>query len=225
LTVREKGQEIAAKRIVVNEPLDIRRVRFYQASWGMTFDFRTVLLHVGGRDVELHPKEIVRIPGTPLSVRANQFLPSFDIDSDGHATTRDFEGKNPAVQIDFLEKEQVRAQVWLLKNQPETAFRILNGQVLPAAPPPFHLLDVDPILFSGIQVGYDPGAPLFWTGAIVLLIGLSMHFYMHQRRLRILVVPNGDRSDVTVGGWNSRTPEEFKTEFTAWTAELKRTIS
>lgn len=225
LVVREKGQLVAQKRIVVNDPLDINRVRFYQASWGMTYDFHTATLHVAGKDIQLRQKEIVRIPGTPLSVRANEFLPSFDIGPDGRATNTDFEGKNPALQVDFLSGGNVQARVWLLKNDPDTAFRIVGDKPLPAAPPPFHFVDVNPIFFSGIQVGYDPGAPLFWTGAIVLLVGLCMHFYMHQRRLRILIVPRGSKTDVIIGGWNSRTIEDFQEEFSRWVAEIKAAVS
>lgn len=226
LEVKEKGVLVAKKRIVVNDPLDIDRVRFYQASWGMTFDFHSARLLLAGREVDLRQNEVVPIPGTPLSVRANQFLPSFSIDEKGRATTADYEGKNPALQIDFLERGKVTARVWLLKDQPHAAFRILeDGSVDRAAPPPFHFLDVDPVLFSGIQVGYDPGAPLFWVGSIVLLIGLSMHFYMHRRRLRILVAKKGAGSDVTVGGWNSRTPEDFQQEFSDWVGDLRRSLS
>ncbi len=225
LTVRQDGKEIAHKRILVNYPLDIDRVRFYQASWGMTNSYHTAKLLLAGREIEVRQGEITPIPGTPLSVRANEFLPSFDIDADHHATTKDFEGKNPALQIDFLENGKVQAKVWLLKNMPHVAFQIVGDRVTPAAPPPFHLLDVDPILFSGIQVRYDPGAPLFWASAIVLLVGLCMHFYLHQRRLRIVVHGRSGGSEVIVGGWNSRTPEEFKDEFAGWISALRETIS
>ncbi len=226
LLVKKDGAEIAKKRIVVNEPLDIDRVRFYQASWGMTYDFHVARLALAGREVDLKQHEITPIIGTPLSVRANQFLPSFGIDEHGHSTNSDFEGKNPALQIDFLEKGKVAARVWLLKNDPHVAFRIASDEALTrAAPPPFHLLDVEPVLFSGIQVGYDPGAPLFWTGSIVLLVGLCMHFYMHQRRLRVLIVKKGSHADVLVGGWNSRTPEDFQKEFSDWADGLRRALS
>jgi cytochrome c biogenesis protein ResB len=224
LVVREKGRILAQKKIVVNDPLDIDRVRFYQASWGMTYDFRSAKLRLGGGVLELKPKEVTPIPGTPLSVRANMFLPSFDLDRNGQPTTLNFEGHNPAVQFDFLEKNKIQAQVWLLKNDPTQAYRIVDDRVMPAAPPPFSLVDVDPVLFSGIQVGYDPGAPLFWGSAIVLLIGLGMHFYLHQRRLRILVIAKGTQSQIHLGGWNSRSREDFEQEFSEWAADLRRAV-
>jgi cytochrome c biogenesis protein len=225
IVVTENGQVIGQKRIIVNDPLDIHRVRFYQASWGMTDEFRSARLHVAGAVLELKPREVTPIPHTPLSIRANAFYPTFDIDADGRAITRDFEGKNPAVQVDFLEKDELKVRLWLLKNQPELAFQVTDGRVIPAkAPPPFFLLDVDPILFSGIQVGYDPGAPIFWFFAVILLFGLCLHFYMHERRIRVTLESHGKSTRVAIHGWNSRTPDDFRSEFEDWTAEIKNVL-
>lgn len=225
MTVSENGHVIGAKRIVVNEPLDINRVRFYQASWGMSEAFHSVRLHLAGGVMELKARELKKITGTPYSVRVNRFLPTFSIDAHGHAENINSTGKNLAVQVDFVEKEKTHLTLWLLKDQPETAYQERNGIVSPAqAPPPFFLIDVNPVLFSGIQVGYDPGAPLFWFGAIMLLIGLSMHFYLHQRRLRILVVKEKKGARLWIGGWNSRTLEDFKDEFEQWSDEIKASL-
>lgn len=224
LVVQENGKEIARKRIVVNDPLDIKRLRFYQASWGMTRDFHSAILHVAGKNLALKQNEIVAIPGTPLSVRANEFLPSFSVDAAGNATTLDYEGKNPAVQVDFLIKDAVKARVWLQKNNPHEAFQIQGNRLVPAAPPPFFLVDVDPVLFSGIQAGFDPGAPLFWFGSMWLLVGLCMHFYLHQRRIRVELVPFEGETRVTVIGWNSRIPADFDKDFRSWTGQIKKAL-
>lgn len=225
LSVYENGHKIAQKRIVVNDPLDIGRVRFYQASWGMTTKFRSVRLRLASREFTVLPNEILDIPGTPLSVRVNRFLPTFAIDSQGKAVTADYQGNNPAVQIDFLEKGKVRVSLWILRNRPEQAFQIGPNGLSRTSPPPFQLLSVDPVLFSGIQVGYDPGAPLFWFGALWLLAGLGMHFYLHQRRLRIVVERTGHHAKIRLGGWNSRTTEDFNREFMNWTSELERIVT
>lgn len=225
LEVQSEGKQIATKKIVVNDPLDIDRVRFYQATWGMMPQIRSSTLRLAGQDVTLRPGQVVPIPHTPLSVRVNDFLPTFDILRDGTPTTTDIEGKNPALQVDFLEKGIVQARMWLLQNDPYTAFRLQEGKVLPTPPPPFYIVDIDPVLFSGIQVAYDPGAPLFWFGVITLVIGLCLHFYMHQRRLRILVLPKGKSSEVWVGGWNSRVAEDFRLEFEDWVDEMKRAVA
>jgi cytochrome c biogenesis protein len=224
LRVEKDGKELARKRIVVNDPLDIKRLRFYQASWGMTTNFRSATLHVAGQNLVLKQNEIVPIPGTELAVRGNEFLPSFNLDPAGRATTTDYEGKNPALQIDFLVKNAVKARVWLQKDNPHEAFQIQADRLVPAAPPPFFLVDVDPVLFSGIQAGFDPGAPLFWFGSIWLLVGLCMHFYLHQRRLRVELVPFEGRTRVTIIGWNSRIPADFDRDFRSWAGQIKTVL-
>jgi cytochrome c biogenesis protein len=224
LVVKENGQEVAQRRIVVNEPLDIKRLRFYQASWGMTTNFNSALLHVAGQNMIMKPGEAVPIAGTDLAIRANEFLPSFTIDTAGRANTTDYEGKNPALQVDFLQNGDVKARVWLQQHNPRQAFQINGDKLTPAAPPPFFLVDVDPVLFSGIQAGFDPGAPLFWFGSIWLMIGLCMHFYFHQRRLRVEVQTEDGGTRVTVIGWNSRVPSDFEKEFRTWAGQLKTAL-
>lgn len=224
LVVRENGKVVGEKRIVVNEPLDIHRVRFYQASWGMTDDFHNARVHMAGKVVNLKPRQIFDLEGTPLSIRANIFYPTFDINDKRQAFTRDSKGSNPALQIDFLKKEELQARIWILRDQPGVAFKVDQGQVSPTAPPPFFLVDVDPVLFSGVQVGYDPGAPIFWTGAIVFVLGLCLHFYLHRRHLEVVLIPMSQGTKVIVGGRNSRTKSDFENEFENWTDELKEIL-
>jgi|GEM_PF-4751070 len=225
IVVSKNGRTLGTKRIVVNDPLDIQGVRFYQASWGMSDQFRSARLHIAGGMLQLLPGVVTRIPQTPLQIRANTLYPTFDVDEHGHATTRDFEGRNMALQLDFLEKDKVVGRVWILKERPDLAFRIIGDRVEPTNPPPFRLVDVEPILFSGIQVGYDPGAPIFWVGVLILLFGLCTHFYLHQRRLRIVIFHKGKTISVAVGGWNSRSPYEFNSEFMKGMKDLRMSLS
>lgn len=219
LTVRENGAVLGRKRVRVNDPLDIDRLRFYQASWGITPNFRSAVLRLGGRDVVVRPGEPVRLGGS-LSVRANHIVPTFEITPEGRVHVADYHGNNPALQLDFLEDGQPKASLWILYRRPE-AYRIDGDRVVRAAPPPFQWVAFDPVLFSGIQVGYDPGAPLFWFGAILLMAGLCGHFYLHLRRLRVVILPKDGGSEILIGGWNSRTPVDFESEFQQWMDGLR----
>jgi cytochrome c biogenesis protein len=74
---------------------------------------------------------------------------------------------------------------------------------------------VDPILFSGVQVSYDPGYPVIFTGVILMLFGLGALFYLHQRRVMVFIRPHTKDSEarVDVGGWSSRGEKEYAREF------------
>lgn len=224
ISLRENGVALAQKRIVVNDPLDWKRIRFYQASWGMTPTFRSAILRIGGQDIAVKPGEAVPLGPSGLSIRANRLAPTFKIDADGRPTVADHLGRNPALQIDFLEGGAVRARVWVLYNSAE-AYRMEGERAVPAPPPPFTWVAFDPVLYSGIQVGYDPGAPLFWWGAMALMVGLCSHFYLHQKRVRVQVLPGPEGAEVIVGGWNSRTAEEFEFEFEDWVARLRARVT
>jgi cytochrome c biogenesis protein ResB len=104
--------------------------------------------------------------------------------------------------------------LWLFQDQPDLCLvEGDDGQLAQAPKPPFILAAIDPVLFSGIQVAYDPGFKVVLVGSLLWFIGMIGLFYLHRRRLWVLVEPAGDASRVSVGGWSSRGPREFEAEF------------
>jgi cytochrome c biogenesis protein len=208
------------KRIKVNEPLDIGGVRFYQASWGMTGMIRSATLEIPRKGsegflVRIPRGERVPLQGTGLAVAAEMAMPDFTLDASGRPDTQGLEPNNPAVLISFYEKDERIASLWLLEKQPNVCFKVMPDETVEPAPhPPFRLRHFEPILFTGLQVAYDPGAKMVGYGCVALLVGLSLHFYFHQRRLRIfLTTGEAGGTRVQVGGWNSRHALDFDPEF------------
>ena len=81
--------------------------------------------------------------------------------------------------------------------------------------------------FPAFQVGSrDPGAPLFWFGSDLAVGRIAvMHFYLHQRRLRVEMEPfEGHAMRVTVIGWNSRIPADFDRDFRSWAGQIKTVL-
>lgn len=226
--VIDEDRVVGKKRIVVNEPLDIGGVRFYQASWGMTGMLRSAtleLLRPGGEGpaVKLPWREKVPLEGTGLQVAAEMLLPDFTVDAQGRPDTRGLEPNNPAVLVSFYDLEDRRvASLWLLDKQPHLCFKVKDDETVEMAPhPPFRLKGFEPMLFSGLQVAYDPGVKLVAYGCLALLAGLAMHFYFHQRRLRFLLTGDGGGTDLQAGGWSSRHPADFEAEFQGLIASLQ----
>ncbi|MDE2038583.1 MAG: cytochrome c biogenesis protein ResB [Elusimicrobia bacterium] len=222
LRVESRGKLLAQKTIHVNDPLDIGGVRFYQASWGAGGMFRSATLKFGDSVIRLPQRVLKKIPGTPLSVEADVMLPDFTVDQDGQADTGSLELKDPAVRVFFQMGPHKTRPIWLLQKFPNISFVENDDGILEhILRPPFRLVDVDPVLFSGIQVAYDPGFKIVLAGAILWLAGMIMLFYLHRRRLWVLVEPDGRASRVCVGGWSSRGPREFEAEFAALMGELR----
>jgi len=222
----EGNRLLAQKTIIVNRPLDVQGTRFYQASWGMTGMLRSATLRVAGQRLVIPRGERVPIRGTPLSVEARMLYPDFDLDELGQPTTKSLEPNNPAVLVNFYEGNDPLVSMWLFRNRPELCLRVSpQGEVSPAAHPPFRLVDFQPVLFSGFQVSYDPGAKIFWWGCFILLTGLILRFYFHQRRLICVVRSSEGASEVCIGGWSSRGAEDFKGEFQALVSSCQRLLS
>lgn len=225
LRVEKDGVEIGRKRVVVNDPLDIGGVRFYQASWGAGGMFRSATLKLGPKhELQLPMRAPEKIAGTPFTVQADVMMPNFTI-TDGRADTASLDLKNPAVKVTFSVGPHKTAPLWLLANDPSLCFVEDADGVLARAPkPPFSLAGIDPILFSGIQVAYDPGFKLVLAGSVLWLAGMILLFYLHRRRLWVVVEAAGDESRVSVGGWSSRGPSEFDKEFEALVGALRRPL-
>lgn len=219
--VADRGREVARKRVAVNDPLDIGGVRFYQASWGMTGMLTAATLEVprrGAEPLRIRVPRGRRVPleGTGLEVAVDLVLPDFIVNAAGQADTRGLEPDNPAVRVAFFRDEERAAVLWLLQRRPELAFKVLPDQtVAPAEKPPFRLGGFEPVLFAGIQVAYDPGVAVVGWGCVALLAGLAIHFYLHQRRLRVLLTPGDGGARARVGGWSSRGSDDYDAEFRA----------
>lgn len=213
MRVEKGGAVLGEKTIVVNDPLDIGGVRFYQATWGAGGMFRSATLEIGGKEVVLAQRAPTKLLGSPFTVEADMMLPNFTV-VNGQAQTASLDLKNPAVRFVFTVGPHRTRPLWLFLHNPGLCFAEDEQGTLTHAPePPFRLKKIDPILFSGIQVAYDPGFPLVVAGSLLWLIGTVSLFYLHRRRLWILAEPAAGGSRLTVGGWSSRGARAYAGEF------------
>ncbi|MCW9089141.1 MAG: cytochrome c biogenesis protein ResB [Gammaproteobacteria bacterium] len=60
----------------------------------------------------------------------------------------------------------------------------------------FTLDGVVPKMYTGLQVTRDPGAPLVWSACLLLVIGLYMMIYMHEKRVWLRLGDGGRRLQV-----------------------------
>jgi cytochrome c biogenesis protein len=52
--------------------------------------------------------------------------------------------------------------------------------------------------FTVLQVASNPGIPVFWTAAVLLVLGLAITFYFPHRRIRAIIGSNNVRPGTTV---------------------------
>lgn len=86
------------------------------------------------------------------------------------------------------------------------------------------LTGFDHVESSGLQISRAPGKNIVYLGCAMLMIGVFMQFYIHQRRLWIHIRPDGHSSHVLFGGSGMRKRLDFTTEYEALRDELKKVL-
>ena len=222
LRLFEKGNLARESQVIVNEPLEYKRVRFYQANYGPFLKEARVGLFLRTRPrqsppaVTLKPDEETPVPGTPYSLRILDFVPDFFLDQNQKIGSRSPNPQNPAIQILVSKNGKPLKAPWIFEKFPTIQM-----------PPAQASDEFIPILaeavsgyYTGLQVAYDPGADMFWVGCAILVGGLMTLFYLHHRKVWVLVKKEGAKSSVRIGAFSSR-GKSFESEFLRLVEGLK----
>jgi hypothetical protein len=89
----------------------------------------------------------------------------------------DVQGFGPGVQFQVLEGEKPRGKpFWVLKDHPNFDFRNRSE--------PWGIVidELDELYYTGLQVGYDPGAPIYWLGCLGMLIGTFYALFITHKK-------------------------------------------
>ncbi|MBI5888214.1 MAG: cytochrome c biogenesis protein ResB [Deltaproteobacteria bacterium] len=204
LTVIENGKEVLKQQIWVNEPLYYKGVRFYQSSYGPSWN------KVESADIALVKKktgdavrgpftvkwgETVIVPKTPYSVKLVDYVADFAYDEKNKIIySQSPEANNPAVGIEVYEKGKVVSTPWLFLKYPG---------VVPALPDKDNDLMVTGyrgVMYSGISLNKDPGTNIVWAGSVVMALGFIMAFFVFHRRVWVHIRETGSLTEVKIGG-------------------------
>lgn len=218
-----KGRQKAEQKIVVNEPLEFEKVRFYQATYGPYL--KEARVGIFRRDhpeksptLTLRPGEESAIPGTEYSVRVLEFTPDFEFNEKKEPSTRSAQLVNPAIQLLISKNGKPVRAPWIFEHLPGMQMPPLDhdDEFIPI------LAEYVPSFYTGLQITYDPGADLFWLACAILVVGLGCLFYMHHRKVWVWIKPSqGGGSSVQVGGYSSRGKLSYEAEFLKLVRGLK----
>ena len=223
LRLFEHGRMVREQKILVNEPLEYKKVRIYQASYGPYLKEARIGFYVRknpkrSQALTVKLDEDTAVPGTPYSLRILQFVPDFSLDKNKEVVSRSVHPQNPAVQILISENGKPIKAPWIFEKFPavqmppiqsEDEFVLLLAEYVPA-------------YYTGLQITYDPGADFFWSGCAILVAGLMILFYFHHRKLWLLVEKNsaGNGTIIQMGGYSSR-GKSFEEEFEGLAGALR----
>jgi len=206
LSVIESGREVLRKTITVNDPLQYKGIWFYQSSYGQAGD---VTAQVAVRRPDGSPA------GT-LSLRPNE-----PIQIDGYGTIRglnadqNYQGKGPALQVVVEKPRKPADNFWLLQQLPEQDRQRKDTMV-------FSFGGLNSRMFTGLQVAKDPGVNVVWLGCALMVIGLSMAFFLSHQRVWVRLAKEQDsRVEVVLAGAASRNRLAFEKKFGKLQTDVK----
>lgn len=203
LTIVEDGKEVLQKQIWVNEPLNYKGIKFYQANYGLSWNKLEEAQLVFRRKVDdgieiSFPAKwntLVDVPNSKYSVKLIAYTADFAYDEENNLVYSKSENpENPAIKIEVYEGERLISSPWLFLNYPG---------IFPAIPDS----DVDLVYtghrgtwFSGLQYSRDPGTNVVWVGSAVMGIGFIMAFFIYHRRVWIHIKGGGQSTEMKIGG-------------------------
>ena len=194
LVIYKNGKEVETGSITVNHPMRYHNVNFYQSSFGHAIALRIT----DAQGNEIYNDSI------PMGLFTSRLNP------DAPAGVLDLLPLN--LSINVIGPDENRA------NQPQLdTLNLLSGQLFvqvrpdnlaDGTMPPSAVVGLgDSVTLNGLniqfvrehqftlmQVASNPGVPIFWAAAFLLVGGLAVVFYFPHRRIRGIISPETDGS-------------------------------
>ncbi len=209
LTVMKDGKEVIRKSIEVNDPLTYNGITFYQSSYGSAPDttrgiFVFRVYATDGKSIEINPRigDTFTIPGTSITGEIVRFNPALSIDASDRPFQYSQQMTNPAVYIEFTEKEKKKYSGWLLKRYPQT-WDLPDGNRV-------EFLEYWGVQYTGLQVRKDPGVFLVYLGCLIMAAGLYITFFMSHRKVWIQLLPGRNNTDIVIGALANKNRASFE---------------
>ncbi len=224
ITILENGKPVLTKDVRVNHPLKYKGISFYQASYGTisnrtgTLTLRVIPQKGKGKPFEIKVKvgEEVRLEdGYTLKLVA--FFPDLVLGPDNQPMNRSEELRNPAALLEVRKDGKFLYRSWVFAFFPE----VHSVQDVPFK---FRYVSFKGLQYTGLQVSKDPGVWVVWTGCILMLVGLTICFFISHRRVWVLVEDKGKKRQVLVVGNVNRNHGAFSQHFGELINELREAL-
>jgi cytochrome c biogenesis protein len=208
LTFLKNGTAAFQGSVLVNHPLVFEGLRFYQASYGTAGGGEASLgIHHGGRQTvrKVRMGDRFQLPGGKAEVeilRVEENLMQM-----GAAVKISIPAEKGDIQFWVFQHigEIERHNPGLLKMMPQFD----PGRYRPYL---FSLAGVESRYYSGLQVTRDPGAPLVAAGAVFMMAGFMVVFFIPHRRLWVRITADGGKTKIAVTGAVGKDPRGMERE-------------
>jgi len=224
VTILENGKPVVTRDVRVNHPLKYKGISFYQASYGTISNREGLLtLEVIPRNGEDEPFMVrVKVGGeVPLKdgykLRLVAFFPDLVLGKNNQPMNRSEELRNPAALLEVEKDGSPQYRSWVFAFFPEV-HSVRN------APFRFRYLSFEGLQYTGLQVSKDPGVWVVWAGCLIMLVGLTVCFFISHRRVWVIVEDRGRRRQVLVVGNVNRNHAAFSRHFEELIKEMREAM-
>ncbi len=218
LLLMKNGEEVGRKSITVNDPMVHGTVTFYQASFGQAVSMRVTDdqgMVLFDDSIPLGQYTSSTNPDAPAGV---QVLPQAGLQlnviapDENRANAPMLDNLNLASGQMFVQVRNLNAGNAASEAAVESAV-LTQGEVTKVGN--VNVEFIRERRYTMLQVASNPGMPIFWTAAFLLVAGLAITFYLPQRRIRGIVSPNatGEGSTVMIAPmarWDWSAQRDFK---------------
>jgi cytochrome c biogenesis protein len=209
LSFLEDGAVIFQGPLLVNHPVTIKGIKFYQATYGTIPGGRAHITITRGND-----------KGTTLTVNLKD---SFYLKENGAKVTvqrieENFMSMGPAVLLS-IHSSEANMQLWVFKDIEKMKRAIPNLlQKVPKFNPGllkpyyFRLTSIAQTYYTGLQVSHDPGVFTVAMGAFSIVIGFFFTFFSSHKRLWVRVDEQEGKTRIMVSAQSNRDPVGLERE-------------
>jgi cytochrome c biogenesis protein len=155
--------------------------------------------------------------GKKRQVKVVRFLPDFAMDNNGKAFSKSDQMKNPAVQVMVTKEEEEPFALWSFQAFPDFHM-IKKGQYV------YTLKGYRGNMYTGLQVGKDPGVWIVWLGCILLMFGVILVLFSSHQRVWAKLSPNSQGCNIQVVGHADKNKLGFEKKFNEIWQALHKTL-
>jgi cytochrome c biogenesis protein len=195
IVISKNGREVEKGQITVNHPLSYRSTRVYQSSFGPAVNMLITnadgnTIYEGAIPVGIDPET-----GFTLTAKGNPdapagFLDLVPISKQLLIIAPDSDPTNmPGLDKLGLRSGQMYMELRNLQSPgvSTAGYTLEQGQA--QSIDGLNITFVRESQWSGMQVANNPGIPVFWLSALMLIGGLAIVFYFPHRRIRGIIAP------------------------------------
>jgi cytochrome c biogenesis protein len=190
--LRVNDTEVFKGPILVNHPVTFEGISLYQADYRLA-GVREVTLTVTAKDGK-ESEFIVRphgenpLPGTPYRLQLLSVDPGTTTQGPGAEIKAESAAQAPKVMRLFT-KDAQPAELGDMKIRFDR---------------------YSPLYATGLQVGYDPGTPLVWTGCMALILGFLLTLFTNHRGVLVEFRTIDEGASMRISGRSKRLRREFR---------------